>query len=100
MKKSRTGGARLEEISINFEEIAKDMSERRLGRSVCFLCAKKLTSRNRSDEHVFPKWMQTRFDLTNQEIILLNGTVIPYRQLTIPCCRRCNNTYLARIERA
>lgn len=30
----------------------------------------------------------------NQRLILLNRTQIPYRSLTIPCCKKCNNDIL------
>ena len=72
--------------------------ERRFGASTCFLCGCRLGKKNRSDEHVIPKWIQRRFGLTNQELHLLNKTTIPYRQLTIPCCYTCNNALLQPIE--
>lgn len=65
--------------------------------NVCFLCGEHLGNHSH-DEHVFPKWLQRRFGLTNQTIHLLNGTTIPYRQLKIPCCRTCNNEHLSRVE--
>ena len=34
----------------------------------------------------------------DQTLVLLNGTTIPYRQLTVPCCRECNNEHLEPIE--
>lgn len=70
----------------------------RFGPSTCFLCSSPLRSKNRSDEHVFPKWLQNRFNLWNQRLDLINLTGIPYRQLTIPCCKSCNNVHLSRIE--
>jgi hypothetical protein len=70
----------------------------RFGSSTCFLCSAQLRSKNRSDEHIFPKWLQNRFKLWNQRIDLINLTNIPYRQLTIPCCKTCNNVHLAKIE--
>jgi hypothetical protein len=72
----------------------------RLGPSTCFLCSAPLRSKNRSEEHVFPKWLQNRFNLWSQRLDLINLTSIPYRQLTIPCCKSCNNVHLARIEDA
>ena len=69
------------------------------GASTCFLCGRRLGSKNRSDEHIFPKWLQQRFALWNEQLTLLNGTTIPYRQLTIPCCDQCNTVHLAAIER-
>jgi hypothetical protein len=70
----------------------------RFGPSTCFLCSVPLRNKNRSDEHVFPKWLQNRFNLWNQRLDLINLTSIPYRQLTIPCCKTCNNVHLSKIE--
>ena len=72
----------------------------RFGPHTCFLCSAPLRARNRSDEHVFPKWLQNRFDLWDQRLDLINLTSIPYRQLTIPCCKNCNNVHLSKIEDA
>lgn len=66
--------------------------------SHCFLCFEKLVKDNRSDEHIFPKWIQRRHDLWNQKLHLLNGSLIPYRTLTIPCCKNCNNGPLSKLE--
>ena len=63
----------------------------------CFLCGHQLEN-DKTNEHDFPKWIQQRYHLQNQKIILLNKTEIPYRQLTIPCCPSCNNQYLSRVE--
>jgi hypothetical protein len=68
------------------------------GREVCFLCGADLAADRSSDEHVIPKWVQERYQLWDQKLTLLNGTRIPYRQLTIPCCLTCNNEHLGRIE--
>lgn len=70
----------------------------RFGQSTCFLCSAPLRNRNRSEEHVFPKWLQNRFNLWNQRMVLTNLTEIPYRQLTIPCCKTCNNVHLSKVE--
>src|SRR6185437_5829167 len=74
-----------------FQAVAK----RRFGLSTCFLCGRRLGIRNRSDEHVIPRWVQDRFGLWNERLNLLNGSSIPYRQLTVPCCRTCNNVHLS-----
>lgn len=73
---------------------------RRIGASTCFLCGVRLGSRNRSLEDVFPLWLQERYKLHDQEILLVNETPIPYRQLKIPCCTACNNKHLSKIEKA
>lgn len=65
----------------------------------CFLCGDILSEGNYSKEHVFPKWLLRRFEIFNHSLALLNGTrVVPYRSLTIPCCKRCNNEILSKIE--
>ena len=55
---------------------------------------------NWSREHVIPKWAQRRFALYDKHLTLINGTRIPYRHLTIPCCERCNTGFLSNIESA
>ena len=70
----------------------------RLSKNHCFLCGIKLNKANRTDEHVFPKWLLRKFSLWNKNLFLLNKTPIKYRQLTIPCCNNCNNTYLSKLE--
>ena len=66
--------------------------------SVCFLCAEEVSKYQRSREHVFPRWMQQEFDLWDARMTLLNGTTLPYRQLTVTACRRCNNEVLSSLE--
>lgn len=63
----------------------------------CFLCGDYLFDES-SVEHVFPKWLLRKYDLWHQKIDLLNRSSIPYRQLTIPCCEKCNNEHLSRVE--
>lgn len=62
----------------------------------CFLCGS--TGDGLTQEHVVPKWAQSRFDLWNKTISLLNHTRITYRQLTVPCCTHCNNQRLGPLE--
>jgi hypothetical protein len=64
----------------------------------CFLCGVRLTDANQSDEHVFPVWLQHKGGLWDQNMVLLNRTSIPYRQLVIPCCTTCNTRYLSNLE--
>lgn len=56
----------------------------------CFLCGAPLNEENKSEEHVYPHWLQKKYNLWNQQLILLNGTAIPYKNLIIPCCKACN----------
>jgi len=70
----------------------------RVGRTYCFLCGSRLRRSNRSDEHVFPNWLLNRYELWDATLTLLNGTRIPYRYLTIPCCHTCNTKHLSPLE--
>ncbi len=81
------------------EDIFKLIANHKFSSENCFLCGTVLDNRNRTEEHVIPKWIQREFNLWNQTITLLNGTKIPYRYLTIPCCNICNNRYLEPFER-
>lgn len=64
----------------------------------CFLCGKELSIGERADEHVFPKWLLAEFNLWDEKLTLLNTSQIPYRNLTIPCCKTCNTTHLSQME--
>jgi hypothetical protein len=67
-------------------------------RNRCFYCAKLLRDK-KSREHVFPKWLQEKFNLWDQTIHLLNGTKIQYSKLTVPCCKPCNTIHLSKLEK-
>jgi hypothetical protein len=58
-------------------------------RTQCFLCAADLKTTGHA---------QRRFDQWDQRVVLLNGTSIAYRQLTVPCCPDCNKDRLKPIE--
>lgn len=75
-----------------------EFTEQSLDPSACFLCGKSLTPENRSDEHVFPKWLLRRYDLWNERMTLLNWQLMRYSALRISCCRPCNNNELAGLE--
>ena len=64
----------------------------------CFLCGVPLLEGIDSKEHVFPKWLLHRYNLWNKSLTLPNRTSIPYRYLTIPCCSKCNNDHLSKLE--
>lgn len=56
----------------------------------CFLCGELLTKNSRTEEHVYPRWLQRKYNLWNQKLRLLNKTLISYKELKIPCCKHCN----------
>lgn len=62
----------------------------------CFVCGRRATTA----EHLIPKWLQHRFNLWDQRLRLPNHTTIPYRQLQIPACEKCNTGPLSDIENA
>lgn len=62
----------------------------------CFVCGGPPSTG--VGEHVFSKWLQAKFGLFDERLTLLNGTLIPYRSLTVPCCAECNTGFLSRIE--
>lgn len=64
----------------------------------CFVCDDLLTDENSTEEHIYPKWLQKKFNLYNQKIRLLNGTFIHYRNLKVPCCKDCNCIMSQKIE--
>ena len=74
------------------------MSSGSLDEESCFLCGIRM-GKDATSEHVFPKWLQRRHDLGNKQLNLLNRTVIKYNQLKVPCCRKCNNEHLGRLEK-
>jgi hypothetical protein len=85
-------------LSAKTSELLRAVFEHPLDNTACFLCAEALTAETRTEEHVIPKWVQQKYDLWNEHLGLLNDTDIQYRQLTIPCCNRCNNERLSTLE--
>ncbi|WP_461643942.1 hypothetical protein [Labilibaculum euxinus] len=66
----------------------------------CFLCGVPLTNENRTKEHVFPQWLINMFNLGTKKLsLLLNRKEIGYKQIIIPCCKKCNSATLAPLER-
>ena len=46
-----------------------------------------------TEEHVIPRWMQSRFNLQNQLVVLPNGTTLPYRYVKVPVASKHNGTF-------
>lgn len=70
------------------------------GADICFLCLTRLNDGTRTIEHVTPRWAQSRFELNQLELGLLNHTGLRYTQHTVPACRECNSKYLKPLEDA
>jgi hypothetical protein len=77
---------------------AAAVSESKIAEGMCFACGG--TPSTGSGEHVIPKWLQRKFKLFDERLTLINGTLIAYRNLTIPCCENCNTGFLSKIEGA
>ncbi len=88
----------LMEDDTNLQRLLNRLENRKFDRETCFLCARPLAQHGSTVEHVIPRWVQRRFKLWDQRLDLLNGTSIPYRQLTVPCCEECNKYRLQPIE--
>jgi len=71
---------------------------RKIGEGYCFLCGKKIKESEKSGEHVFPKWLQKKFDLYNKEISFIRGKKYNYRNFKVDCCYKCNHDKLNPIE--
>lgn len=84
----------------DLENLKRDLFSRKYDSQVYFLCGKSFEELQLTDEHVIPKWAQSRFELWDQKLTLLNHTQIPYRYLTVPCCEDCNSNKLQPIETA
>lgn len=50
-----------------------------------------------SEEHVVPKWMQARFNLRDQMVVIPNGTPLPYRSVKVPVASK-HNAEFGKIE--
>jgi hypothetical protein len=83
---------------VNEAEFYNPFEQMNLAPGACFLCGGVPDESTR--EHVFPMWLLQRQGLLNERLTLLNGTSIPYRQLTVPCCLECNSEHLAHLESA
>lgn len=70
-----------------------------ISRNHCFLCGTELHENNRSEEHVYPKWLQNKFNLWTQRLGLLNNTSILYKDLKVPCCKKCNLKMSSELEK-
>jgi len=69
----------------------------------CFLCGNPLNrirdhTHQDTNEDVFPRWLQRRYDLADLYFPLSDGRKIKYSEALIPACRKCNNVYMSGIE--
>lgn len=65
----------------------------------CVMCREELTDETKTVEHIYPKWLQTQFDLWNKKLNFPNGSSMRYRQITVPCCNVCNGGIMSEWEK-
>ena len=58
--------------------------------SRCVMCRELIDPETKTDEHIYPKWLQHQFNLWNKKLVLPNGIGMPYRMITVSCCKECN----------
>ncbi|TFB97480.1 hypothetical protein E3O42_16205 [Cryobacterium adonitolivorans] len=70
------------------------------GEDRCFICGRHIPLGDpfRTEEHVFPKWLQRELDLWDGTVHQLNDERLAYRRLTVPCCSPCNGGDLKAVE--
>jgi hypothetical protein len=81
------------EQEINFY---RNLNEETFDDESCFLCGKECDSK--TAEHIFPKWLQHKYNLWDKKLTISNQSQILYRSLTVPCCSQCNNVHLSQME--
>ena len=64
----------------------------------CIMCREDMGAEEYSVEHIFPKWLQRKYDLYTKKLILPNGTSYSYNKLVVPCCKECNSGKMAEWE--
>lgn len=65
----------------------------------CIMCREEMNKDEITKEHIFPKWLQNRYNLGNQTMILPNGTLMKYSQILVPCCKTCNGGIMSEWEK-
>lgn len=71
-----------------------------VGPDHCFLCGESIPpgSSDRTREHVFPRWLLSHLGLYDRGVTSIDGRIVHYRRLVVPCCTGCNSGELARLE--
>src|SRR5690349_11460206 len=62
----------------------------------CFLCGQPVSAGDVIP--IFPEWLMTTYQLANQEILLLDKSILTYAELTVPCCSNCHQNHLEPLE--
>lgn len=65
----------------------------------CVMCREEMTRDELSKEHVFPRWLQKKYNLETQRMTLPNGSKMKYNQIIVPCCKMCNGGIMSEWEK-
>ena len=62
----------------------------------CFLCGTPTSPTEKVS--VYPEWLIERYHLQNRDLQLLDKSIRPIGELTIPCCSTCQQQYVRPLE--
>lgn len=65
----------------------------------CPLCGRKYGRVEKTEEHIFPLWLQRRHKLLTQTISIPNGITKRYNSVKLGVCKKCNNERFGALER-
>lgn len=86
----------IELIKLNFED---DIFGKNDLYDKCVMCREEMTRDELSKEHVFPRWLQKKYNLETQRMTLPNGSKMKYNQIIVPCCKTCNGGIMSEWEK-
>ncbi|GAA4311129.1 hypothetical protein [Nibribacter koreensis] len=66
------------------------------GYRTCFLCGNTITQDQVTQ--VFPEWLMQEYDITERPLQMLDQSVVQFKDLQVPCCRRCQTQYIQPLE--
>ncbi|PIQ19847.1 MAG: hypothetical protein COW65_18325 [Cytophagales bacterium CG18_big_fil_WC_8_21_14_2_50_42_9] len=62
----------------------------------CFLCGASIDSQQ--PVPVFPEWLMQHYHFGEKQLLLLDKSIIQYKDLTIPCCANCREQHVAPLD--
>jgi len=62
----------------------------------CFLCGAAINPQQTIP--VFSNWLMQHYHFGEKQLLLLDKSIIPYQDLTIPCCTHCQQQYVEPLE--
>jgi len=64
----------------------------------CIMCRDEMEENEFTYEHIFPRWLQKKYGLEHQTIILPNNSKMKYSKMLVPCCQICNGGIMSEWE--